>query len=56
MKVEAKPIVLERIFREHKLSGPEVATFGDGPVEMRETRGAAESPSAWPATRFAASA
>ncbi len=38
VKVEAKRIVLERIFREHKLSGPEVATFGDGPVEMRETR------------------
>jgi len=30
--------VLERIFREHGLAGPELATFGDGPVEIRETR------------------
>jgi len=36
--VEAKKIVLERIFREHGLNGSEVATFGDGPIEMRETR------------------
>ena len=38
IKVEAKRVVLERIFREHNLSGPELATFGDGPVEIRETR------------------
>ena len=38
IKVEAKRIVLERIFREHNLSGSELATFGDGPVEIRETR------------------
>ncbi len=36
--VEAKRLVLERIFREHKLAGPQVAAFGDGPVEIRETR------------------
>jgi rfaE bifunctional protein kinase chain/domain len=35
--VEAKQVVLERLFREQGLSGPEVATFGDGPVEMRLT-------------------
>lgn len=38
VKVEAKKLVLERIIREHKLSGPELVTFGDGPVEIRETR------------------
>jgi len=38
IKVEAKRMVLERIFREHNLSGSELATFGDGPVEIRETR------------------
>ena len=38
IKVEAKRVVLERIFREHNLRGSELATFGDGPVEIRETR------------------
>ncbi|MCK4850618.1 MAG: carbohydrate kinase, partial [Phycisphaerae bacterium] len=38
IKVEAKRIVLERIICQYSLSGPELATFGDGPVEMRETR------------------
>jgi rfaE bifunctional protein kinase chain/domain len=38
VKVEAKKIVLERIIRENNLSGHEFATFGDGPVEMRETQ------------------
>ncbi len=38
IKVEAKRLVLERIFAEHGLSGPELVTFGDGPVEIRETR------------------
>ena len=38
IKVEAKRVVLEGIFAEHGLSGPELATFGDGPVELRETR------------------
>ncbi len=38
VRVEAKRIVLEQIFREHDLSGPQLVTFGDGPVEMRETR------------------
>ncbi|MEI8196883.1 MAG: PfkB family carbohydrate kinase, partial [Phycisphaerae bacterium] len=38
VKVEAKKIVLERIMREHQLAGHHLATFGDGPVEIRETR------------------
>jgi rfaE bifunctional protein kinase chain/domain len=38
VKVEAKRVVLEEIFGRHNLQGPELATFGDGPVEMRETR------------------
>ncbi len=38
VRVEAKRVVLQRIFTEHDLTGPEVATFGDGPVEIRETR------------------
>jgi len=38
VKIEAKKIVLERIIREHDLSGHEFVTFGDGPVEMQETR------------------
>jgi len=38
VNVEAKKVVLERIIRENHLSGHEFATFGDGPVEMRETR------------------
>jgi rfaE bifunctional protein kinase chain/domain len=37
VNVEAKKVVLERIIRENKLSGHEFVTFGDGPVEMRET-------------------
>ncbi len=36
--VDAKRVVLERIFRENALDGPELVTFGDGPVEIRETR------------------
>jgi phosphoglycolate phosphatase-like HAD superfamily hydrolase len=38
MKVEAKRVVLEKIMSEFKLSGYQFATFGDGPVEVRETR------------------
>ena len=38
VKVEAKRVVLDRIISEHGLSGSEFATFGDGPVEMQETR------------------
>ena len=38
MKVEAKREVLQRIIREHKVHGPELAVFGDGPVEIREAR------------------
>lgn len=36
--IEAKRMVLERIIRENRLSGSQFVTFGDGPVEMRETR------------------
>ena len=38
IRVEAKKIVVERIIAEHGLSGPQFITFGDGPVEIRETR------------------
>ena len=38
IKVEAKKMVIERIIREHDLGGLQFATFGDGPVEIRETR------------------
>lgn len=38
IKADAKKIVLERIVRENKLGGHQFATFGDGPVEMRETQ------------------
>ena len=37
IKIEAKQLVLDRIIREHHLEGHQFATFGDGPVEMRET-------------------
>ena len=33
-----KKMVIERIMAENNLSGPELAVFGDGPVEMRECR------------------
>lgn len=36
--VEAKKIVLEKIIRVNNLEGHEFATFGDGPVELRETQ------------------
>jgi len=38
VKVEAKRVVLEGILRVHGLGGAELATFGDGPVEIRLTR------------------
>jgi rfaE bifunctional protein kinase chain/domain len=38
LRVEAKRDVLDRMIREHRLGGSELVTFGDGPVEMRETR------------------
>ena len=38
VNIEAKKIVLERIISEHSLAGHEFVTFGDGPVEIRETR------------------
>lgn len=34
----SKRMVLERIIREHGLAGAELVTFGDGPVELRETK------------------
>jgi len=34
----SKKMVVERIIRENNLSGPELACFGDGPVEIRETK------------------
>ena len=37
VKVEAKRDVLDRILHDGNLSGPELVTFGDGPVEIRET-------------------
>ncbi len=38
VRVEAKKLVVDQIIRDNKLSGQYFATFGDGPVEMRETR------------------
>jgi rfaE bifunctional protein kinase chain/domain len=37
VKVEAKKVVLDRIICENGLHGHEFVTFGDGPVEIRET-------------------
>jgi len=34
----SKKMVIERIMKENNLQGPELAVFGDGPVEMRESR------------------
>lgn len=34
----SKRMVIERIVREHRLSGPEFAAFGDGFVEIREAK------------------
>ncbi len=34
----SKKMVLDRIVRENHLRGPELAVFGDGPVELRECR------------------
>ncbi len=34
----SKKMVLDRIMSENKLRGPELAVFGDGPVELRESR------------------
>jgi len=36
--IEAKRLMIERILREHDLGGAALTTFGDGPVEIRETR------------------
>ena len=38
IQVEAKKLVVDTIIRENDLCGRQFATFGDGPVEMRETR------------------
>ena len=37
VKIEAKRVVMKQIIGEHRLSGHEFVTFGDGPVEIRET-------------------
>jgi phosphoglycolate phosphatase-like HAD superfamily hydrolase len=37
-QVDAKRMILERIIAEHGLSGHQFAMFGDGPLEIRETR------------------
>jgi rfaE bifunctional protein kinase chain/domain len=34
----SKKMVIDRIMAENRLSGPELAVFGDGPVELRESR------------------
>ncbi|MBN1506925.1 MAG: hypothetical protein JW955_08765 [Sedimentisphaerales bacterium] len=34
----SKKRVIDRIMSEHSLRGPELAVFGDGPVELRESR------------------
>jgi len=34
----SKKVVIERIMKENELQGPELVVFGDGPVEMRESR------------------
>jgi rfaE bifunctional protein kinase chain/domain len=34
----SKKMVIDRIMNEHSLRGPELAVFGDGPVELRESR------------------
>ena len=34
----SKKMVIEKIIKDNNLSGTELATFGDGPVEMRECR------------------
>jgi rfaE bifunctional protein kinase chain/domain len=36
--IEAKKLVLEKIIRDQNLQGREFVTFGDGPVELRETQ------------------
>ena len=38
VNVEAKRVVLDRIFRDNAIAPQALMTIGDGPVEMRETR------------------
>lgn len=38
IRTESKKVVLERIMQENNLRGRQLITFGDGPVEMRETK------------------
>ena len=38
LRVDAKMTVLERMMSAHSLSGHQFAMFGDGPMEIRETR------------------
>jgi phosphoglycolate phosphatase-like HAD superfamily hydrolase len=35
---DSKKAVIEKIIRENNLKGPELACFGDGPVELREVK------------------
>jgi hypothetical protein len=35
---DSKKLVIEQIMTENNLRGPELAVFGDGPVEIRECR------------------
>ncbi|MFI4890185.1 MAG: PfkB family carbohydrate kinase [Steroidobacterales bacterium] len=38
IRVDAKKMILDRMLRDHGLSGRQFAMFGDGPLEIRETR------------------
>ena len=38
VSIYSKKMVIERIINDNNLSGPELAVFGDGPVEIRECR------------------
>ena len=38
VNVEAKRVVLDRIFRDNAIAPEALVTIGDGPVEMRETQ------------------
>ena len=38
VKQYSKKMVIDRIMAQHHLAGPELAVFGDGPVELREAR------------------
>jgi len=38
MEKYSKKMILKKIISEHNLKGPQLAVFGDGPVELREVR------------------